>query len=1565
MRKLGIVVIPLLVLALVISPIGCGGAGAPTPTATPTAGATATPTPRVTPTPIAISWESMNGPPGGRIIELVQNPYRHNELYAVTSRGVHKSEDRGESWRLMNGSQDVSVSSIAVYEDKLFVGGNGVYYYDNEENLVKIWDHWCNEVTVSGNRLFVTSGDEKIEHCRILYADLTSGDFDWNDVSPSASELSDLILPPSDVGFWYFIDVSNVVALGNTILASITVEVGGSGEFTNGHLYISEDLGGTWSEVDLDVPDDVIVANTVQDPADAEHILLLFRHPILHNVTYPVSELLRGSYDGGQTWSPVTDLTLESNGITDAAILGSVYYLPNPFSGYILKLDGSSYEIIDMPRVKEFEDIVFNLDTLLFDYDDPNIVYGKTGSVWALGLVKSEDGMKTWKKMDGDIVASSPTIVVADPREPNIVMTSGNVIQESYLTRDGGGTWEPFSPTASGDEVRIDPHNPNHILLIDEMTTIYESYDSGRTFSRIAQDFSSAKVFAFEIAKDNPDKIYVSNSGVGISESQAWGDWRHLSNSPDYAYDIEIDPEDSNVLYASYSPKVFEDHSSIWKYSPDQQEDFGWSEILRVENSTGITSLKFDPSNPNTIYAGMTGEQGAVYVSHDRGNTWSNVNEDFFFSTIHSQNQLAIDPTDEDTVYAAPWGAGLFKTMDRGGTWTELEDMPSLSLASVAVHPVNPNIVYAAGRAEPILYKSEDGGQTWENVFDAGPGYSRLFKMKLDPSDPDTIYVSAFKHNAVVGSLFKISNGEPTDITGTIPRAIIDIAVDPTDSETIYVSLHGENVYKTTDGGTSWQNLDSMPVVGTFDIEIDPSDTDVLYAAAIMGRRCPPELLDPEFFPPVPPEDIGGHGVYKSEDGGASWENINQGVLKGPFRALAIHPANPNVIYAGGAKGVYMTTNGGDTWTAQNSGLDYKSIGSLSVSENKIYAGSRGGGVYVSDIDSDYTLDWAATDGPKPEVYNIQIAVDPTNSDVIYASSYPGGLFKTEDGGTTWKDKNFFLPSFEVVDPVRQGYYRFAIDPTDPNRLYFAVYGKGVYASNDGAASQMPLFGESNEMRGKPVTDVAVDPADSDTIYVGSEEGVFVTHDSGKHWEEINEGLETLNTRSLRIRKTEWPPFADDFEDGDAAGWQLVDGWSVVQENGNYVLQGMGHRWANAGSQNWMDYTFETKLKPIQGAVHVNFRMCDDGRYSLGFAENGLSLNKQFNQWSEFAHGLRVSDEPYNPNQWYNLKVEVEGGSIKVYVDGALRIEYTDPEPLLSGAIAFETLPDSHFHVDDVHVTIAPSASQVYAGTAGYGIYRLDPTTKEWRNLGRTLGGGWWGAWDRRMYQFSSILFDPDVPGRVYYGHFPGGFFISEDNGHTWRDSSLGLGNDGMFSLSMHPYDHNILYAGTYNGVAKSEDGGKTWQIKSNGMPEEQWPYTVAIDSNNPSIMYASTKNGQNKGFCDRNEFCGVVMKSTDGGESWFEIMNGLDDRSEFYTLLIYPPNHNVLFLSTNRGVYLSTDAGNSWQAINMGLPSTDNQVRDNVADNLALTADNKYLILGLVNYGVWKADLSKVDFGS
>ena len=192
--------------------------------------------------------------------------------------------------------------------------------------------------------------------------------------------------------------------------------------------------------------------------------------------------------------------------------------------------------------------------------------------------------------------------------------------------------------------------------------------------------------------------------------------------------------------------------------------------------------------------------------------------------------------------------------------------------------------------------------------------------------------------------------------------------------------------------------------------------------------------------------------------------------------------------------------------------------------------------------------------------------------------------------------------------------------------------------------------------------------------------------------------------------------------------------------------------------------------------------------------------------------------------------------------------------------------------------------------------------------------------------------------------------------------SNAGLGNDGIFSLTYHPTQQDVILAGTYNGIVKTTDGGKSWVSKNEGMPEEQWPFAVVIDHTDPNTMYAVTKNGENKGYCDQNDFCGVVMKSTDGGESWSQIMTGLDDKSEFYGLIIHPENKNILFLSSSKMVYGSDDAGQSWIPINNDLPTEENWMRDNVAQNFKLSIDNNCLILGTRCCGAWRANISEVN---
>jgi photosystem II stability/assembly factor-like uncharacterized protein len=1506
-----------------------------------------------------IIWTQTNGPPGGCSNQLVQNPGNHNELFllfGLNQNHLFHSIDRGSHWQIMTEFANQSVSSIIPYAGGIFIIGGFGLKYINQSKITNVLSQPASSISVSDDKIFLSLGTT------LLYSDLTPPNYSWKDISPSLSLITTTLAAPPDPTLSYGITIPNVVAVGHRILANIVlIAGGGGGQYSDGELFQSDDLGKTWSVLSVSTQKSIYISNIVQDSNNPQHLVLTYRYNMVNEICFPLKDLIKNSFDGGRTWSDLTNEMSVSNGISDAHIENNTYYFVSPWGGIsgISKIDGSSFSQIPMPVLPEFPTFSVLINYISFDLDNPKVVYG---AALSHGLVVSVDGMQTWKRMDNGLVGTSPYIVLADPTNSSIIFGSGNACEEKYMSLDSGNTWIPSSPSIAVNEIKVDPFNPNHILLIDETTTIYESFDLGKTYNQINNGFYGSKIYDFQIAPGNQDIIYASTLGVGISKYTSSTGWQNMHGSPDYCYALQIDPTDSSVLYAACSPKIFENDSSIWKYSPLETQNFGWTQLALFQNTSGITSLTFDPSNSNKIYAGVIGSTGTIYQSSDHGITWQKLNRDLTFTTIWGHSQLQIDPRDKNTAYAGTWGGGTYKTINAGQDWKLLDSNQTFSPTWIAISETNPNILYACDRLEAKIHRSDDSGQTWYTYYDFGKNYLLTGAVAIDPTDSNTIYASAFSPPmAHEGSFIKIKNGlKVADMTNQLPRSIIDIQIDKKSPSTLYVTTHIYGVYKSINGGLDWVRLDDngkgLPRTGFYDIEIDSSNSNILYATALSGE-LPGYMIAPNF-----PNLVGNCGVYQSKDSGDHWTQILQTVSEA--RGIVIDPKNTQNLYvADMAGGVWVSNNQGIIWRQENNGLGSISMTSVKVKDNQIYASTQGSGVYSGIIQNDGSIIWDSSKSNKPKAYvsNIQVRVDPSNSQVVYAAGYPGGLLRSDNGGLNWNDKNFLTPSIKVDDPTRQGYYAFDIDPSNSSNIWLGAYGKGLFVSHDHMDYDVPANGDNYTMYNKHVKAIRINPNNSNEVYVGCEEGVFVTHDGGHSWYQISTGLATQDVRSLKLQSARWSPFYDDFEQGVNNSWDLQSGWTLATEGTNHYLQGLGHFFASSGDASWSDYTFESKIKLTSNyIIHVNFRMSSEGRYLLGFGDNGLYLNKQKNL--DFS-SLATSSVMHTTNQWHTLRVELYGGNIKIYVDGTLEINYLDLNPIANGAISYESLSDNlPIYVDDVNVTNIKDFCLAYIGTGGWGVYKYDQGSNQWQNMGRTLGLGWWSTWERRMYQFSSIVFDPSTPGRVYLGHFPGGFFISQDGGHSWKDSSIGLGNDGIFSLMIDPTNSSILWAGTYNGASESTDQGKTWQLRNNGMPAQQWPFTIAIDSNNPNIMYASTKNGLNKGINSRNQFLGFAMKSIDGGQNWFKIMNGLSDQNEYYRLLIYPLNHNVLFLSSSNGVFLSEDSGTIWKPINNGLPSTNNQVRDNVANNLALTCDSKTLLLGLVNYGIWKADLSQID---
>lgn len=205
----------------------------------------------------------------------------------------------------------------------------------------------------------------------------------------------------------------------------------------------------------------------------------------------------------------------------------------------------------------------------------------------------------------------------------------------------------------------------------------------------------------------------------------------------------------------------------------------------------------------------------------------------------------------------------------------------------------------------------------------------------------------------------------------------------------------------------------------------------------------------------------------------------------------------------------------------------------------------------------------------------------------------------------------------------------------------------------------------------------------------------------------------------------------------------------------------------------------------------------------------------------------------------------------------------------------------------------------------------------------------------------TALAISPSQPDIVYAGGYGGGFFISQDRGRTWINSSHGLTNPYILSLVVDPINKSNIYAGTYgDGVFKSMDGGATWQPTGSGLNARPIVYTLAINPKSPNILFAGTRNSGELGG-------GGVFISTNGGLSWEARNHGLGELY-IYDLAIDPESPNILYAATHeKGVFKTFDAGYDWFNYNAGLP-LDKSARTLVID--PLNTNNVFL-------GTWHGD--------
>lgn len=437
---------------------------------------------------------------------------------------------------------------------------------------------------------------------------------------------------------------------------------------------------------------------------------------------------------------------------------------------------------------------------------------------------------------------------------------------------------------------------------------------------------------------------------------------------------------------------------------------------------------------------------------------------------------------------------------------------------SIAVNPRKTDEYYV-GVASGGVWKTENDGTTWTPVFDKEGSYS-IGWVALDPNDASVVWVGTGESNSQRSvsygdGIYRSDDGGKnwTNLGLKKSEHIGRVVIDPRDSKVVYVAAEGplwgpggdRGLYKTTDGGKSWKAVLSISEnTGVVDVQLDPSNPDIVYAAAYQRRRHVYTLIDGG------PESA----IYKSTDAGATWTKLKQGLPNVDLGriGLAVSPADPNVIYATieaaeGKGGIFRSSDKGATWEKRN---DFDA-GAMYYA--RVVADPKNvDRIFVMNVEMRESLDGGKTLHTINEANhhgdNHAMWIDPDDTKHWLEGS-DGGMWETWDDAKSWQ--------FKANLPTVQ-FYDVAVDYDTP--FYHVCGGTQDNFSWCGPAHTRNVNGIMNSdwyvTTGGDGFHSQVDPADPNTVYSESQYGVLVRYDRPTGQELVLQPIEGKGEPPLR-----------------------------------------------------------------------------------------------------------------------------------------------------------------------------------------------------------------------------------------------------------------------------------------------------------------------------------------------------------------------------------------------------------------------------------------------------------------
>ncbi|MGA2734220.1 MAG: hypothetical protein ABSG35_16720 [Syntrophobacteraceae bacterium] len=632
----------------------------------------------------------------------------------------------------------------------------------------------------------------------------------------------------------------------------------------------------------------------------------------------------------------------------------------------------------------------------------------------------------------------------------------------SPLGYEGGGRFTAIA---------ISPRDPRVLFVGSDVAGVFKSTDGGETFHLRGKGLEGFSVADIAIYPDDPGRVLLLTQD-GLYGSRDQGEsWQK---------------ESSVVRYESrmIGSRLMVFSKDVLWVAADRNG------VFQVRSEVSPCSIVAAPGLEKIKVNGLARFQELMYAGTERGvfrlvdGRWQACNEglpadrrEVCGIVAHPNGRLYLLERTDGLYF---WNGGQKKWEGRGlGAWQLLSDRPR-AYKALAVHPQNPDIVFMSTDPEVwphLLYKSSDAGRSWKRIssFHLDPQAAENFakdltgveKIAFSPAEPQKVFLAdwsnVWQSRDEGESWSQLYKG----LQNTVVNAI---RVHPFDAQKIYLAVADNGLIFSGDGGKSWKRKVTGVLQGHAQaLEISRKDPSRMYLLMNIWNR-----KDRVW-------------VYKSLNGGESWEDIGFPVPAGPLphlgfvdglsTNLVLDQASDEVVYVGtNGYGVFKTTDGGKAWQPVNRGITSPFV-----------------------------------KGPNA------ILIDPRNSQVLFASTLQGGVYKTTDGGDNWTPVSTLYPFT----------FGMAMDPSNPSRLFAARPEKKIIVSEDAGRTwkEIPLPG--GNPAGIASYAIAVHPLNPKLVVVGTlayenaADGVYVSRDGGCAFKKVPLDLPEISVLSVEVARSQ------------------------------------------------------------------------------------------------------------------------------------------------------------------------------------------------------------------------------------------------------------------------------------------------------------------------------------------------------------------------------------------------------------------------------------------------------------